>query len=147
MTTAADRPRRHLSRAGVMKTMKDIGAAWSLSMTEQAHALGVSEATWSTTVADRRSPLPPGTCERAGYLWNLRSMLSELSRDGDAQGSFLRSPGILGRPSPLARLTSDKASLKALCAEIDAIAGEGICPEPFAWSLNDLPAWVAQHTF
>lgn len=116
-------------------------------MAEQAHALGVSEATWLTIIADRRSPLPPGTCERAGYLWNLRSMLSELCRDGDAQESFLRSPGILGGPSPLARLTSDKASLKAFCAEIDAYAGEGICPEPFAWSLNDLPEWVAQHTF
>lgn len=147
MTEAPNRSRRHSPRAAVIKIMKDIGAAWSLSMAEQAHALGVPEATWSTIVADRRSLLPPGTCERAGYLWNLRSMLSELSRDGDAQESFLRSPGILGSPSPIARLTSDKASLKALCAEIDAIAGEGICPEPFAWSLNDLPAWVAQHTF
>lgn len=147
MTEVADRSRLHSPHAAVIKTMKDIGAAWNLSMTEQARALGLPEATWSAIVADHRSPLPPKTYERAGYRWNLRCMLSGLSRDGDAQESFLRSPGILGGASPLARLTSDRASLKALCTEIDAIAGEGICPEPFAWSPNELPAWVAQYIF
>jgi hypothetical protein len=131
--------RTHSPRAAVFMTMKDVSAAWGLSIAEQAQALGIAEATWSAITADHRSPLPPGTFQRAGYLHNLRRMLSAISRDDEAQEFFFREPGIMGDPSPLARATSDAASLQALCAEIDAINGEGSCPEPFAWSPNELP--------
>lgn len=142
MTSTAHGLRMRSQRAAVITTMDDIAAAWRLDLTEQAQALGVDEATWSAVLADHRSPLPPEIHERAGYLWNLRRMLSELSDDSDAQEFFLREAGILGASSPLARATSDIASLKALCAEVNAIAGEGICPDPFSWSPNAMPGWL-----
>lgn len=123
-----------------LAAIKEIASAWSLNDAERAAVAGASEADLAIWLADAKAGhdvrLPASVFERVGYLWNLREMFSEIGSDESA-ADFIRTQKSHAGETPLERaMDPDVERLRDLCAEIDTIFGEGICPEPFAWEPN-----------